>query len=209
MKPLSSRPAGFTLVELLTVIAIIGLLAGLTMATMSSIQNHALRNRTRAEISALSVAIESYKNDNGDYPRDTATTDKLNARTDTNATLQNYKDASLFLYVALSGDTDKLGTPGDVSTSTGEKAKIYFPFKANMLSPKESTPYGSVRTSAVQAIADPFRNAYGYSTIGSAVTTGSAAPTGTNGYNPTFDLWSTVDPSQTGATLPGTWISNW
>ena len=63
------RPiGGFTLVELLIVIAIIAILAALVLAAAGSVQKKGARSRAEAEIAALEAALESFKADNGDYP---------------------------------------------------------------------------------------------------------------------------------------------
>jgi len=63
------RPiGGFTLVELLIVIAIIAILAALVLAAAGSVQKKGARSRAEAEIAALEGALESFKADNGDYP---------------------------------------------------------------------------------------------------------------------------------------------
>ena len=67
------RSHGFTLIELLVVITIIGILAALVLQTAGYVQKKAARSRAEAEIAALSTALESYKADKGDYPRDTNT----------------------------------------------------------------------------------------------------------------------------------------
>jgi prepilin-type N-terminal cleavage/methylation domain-containing protein len=58
----------FTLLELLVVIAIIAILAGLLLNTAGYIQKKGAMSRAEAEIAALTVALENYKADNGDYP---------------------------------------------------------------------------------------------------------------------------------------------
>jgi len=200
MKRACLKSDGFTLIELLVVIAIISILASLTIATISFASNKAARDRAKSEINALSVAIESYKIDNGDYPRDTTSTDGLNAQTSTNAS--QYSAASLVLYKALSGDTNanRVITAAERAANNN---KVYFQFKPNMLYPK--APTGS--TNPVTALADPFGNAYGYSTKNKADVENGVSPPG--GYNPTFDLWSTVDVNKTGSTPTATWITNW
>jgi general secretion pathway protein G len=166
-------PRGFTMVEILVVMAIMLLLAGLVLATSSYVHNKGARSRAEAEIAAMSAALDNYKADNGVYPSDTS----VNAQTQGDPT--QYQAASLNLYVALSGDTDL-----NRQTDAGKTA--YMTFKDNQLSP----PTGNVAF-----IKDSFGNSYGYSTVGQAGTSGV-------GYNPTFDLWSTAG-STTDSGKPG------
>jgi type II secretory pathway pseudopilin PulG len=188
-RPLSSHSSGFTLLELLTVITIIIVLAGLILSGAGFAQQKAARDRASAEIAALSVALESYKADNGEYPRDSST-DALNAVTtialaSNNATATG---ASLCLYKALSGDMD-----ASRGKSDGDERR-YMEFKADMLAPANGT--------TVSYLVDPFGNPYGYSTKYAAdVASGAATP---GGYNPTFDLWSSG-----GASDVSKRISNW
>lgn len=65
---LSRRSAAFTLVELLAVIALIGVLAGLTLAGLGYVQQKSAVSRAEAEVASLSAAIESFKMDYGAYP---------------------------------------------------------------------------------------------------------------------------------------------
>src|SRR5205807_3061970 len=62
--------AAFTLIEILIVIGIILFLAGLLLAVSGFVQEKGKRSRAEAEIAAMSAALESYKADNGIYPRD-------------------------------------------------------------------------------------------------------------------------------------------
>ena len=59
----------FTLIELLAVIAIIAILAGLLLNTAGYIQKKGAMSRAETEIAALAVALENYKTDNGEYPQ--------------------------------------------------------------------------------------------------------------------------------------------
>jgi general secretion pathway protein G len=180
---------GFTIVELLIVTAIIIVLAGLIIGTSGYVQKKGGRSRAEAEIAAMSAALESYKADNGIYPRDSVT-DGLNARTSTNPA--EYAAASLFLYRSLSG-REANGTP-----IVG--ARSYFSFKPQMIS---GTRDSSGNVAAATGVRDPFGNHYGYSTANQA--------NPAFGYNPTFDLWSTagVEPSTSAAVAQQQWIKNW
>ena len=62
---------GFTILELIIVIAIIAILAGLILSTASYIQKKGASSRAETEIAALTVALENYRADNGDYPHGT------------------------------------------------------------------------------------------------------------------------------------------
>src|SRR5438105_1464830 len=72
-----------TIIELLIVIVIILILAALILAASSYVQTKGARARAETEIAAMSAALESYKADNGIYPRDNPGnkfTDTLDAR---------------------------------------------------------------------------------------------------------------------------------
>ena len=60
--------AAFTLIEMMAVMVIIALLAGIVIGTAGYIQRKAATARAEAEIHAMEMALESYKNDNGGYP---------------------------------------------------------------------------------------------------------------------------------------------
>jgi prepilin-type N-terminal cleavage/methylation domain-containing protein len=187
------RHAAFTLIELIVVVSIIAILAGLVLSTAGYARKKSGRARAETEIAALAAACESYKADNGIYPAN-SDTNVLNAQTSLDPS--GYQAASLQLYNALFGATAGSRTP-----TTG--AKSYFVFKPNMLFPAD-------QTQPVQYIRDPFGNSYGYSTIDNPV----ANPTPTPGYNPTFDLWSTAGVASSPtpnppATQQDLWIKNW
>jgi type II secretory pathway pseudopilin PulG len=208
----------FTFIELLVVIAIIIILAGLILSTMGYVQKKGARARAETEIAAMSAALESYKADNGVYPRPlsttpNSTTDALDARTmgdpvTANATV--YRAASLVLYRALSGDRNldrvvsAAGEILDIDGSTlgtplTQLPTSYYTFKPNQLSPTDQTQ------TPVDFIRDPFGNSYGYSTAN------QADPATPKGYNPTFDLWSTLGLTTNPPTdaITQQWIKNW
>src|SRR5438445_10621229 len=76
------RYNAFTLIELIVVVTVITILAGLVLSTVGYARKKGARARAETEIAAMSAACESYKADNGVYPRDTNnTTDNLAALT--------------------------------------------------------------------------------------------------------------------------------
>src|SRR2546430_12831242 len=162
-KRLTNRFDGaFTLIELIVVVGVIIILTGLVLSTVGYARKKGARARAETEIAAISAACESYKADNGVYPRGPATattigtitipanvTDSLNTRTSgdpTSTTNPTYSETSLYLYTLLSGDSNGSRSPG---------GKSYMEFKPKMLLPAGGT-------GTVTAIADPFGNSYGY-----------------------------------------------
>ncbi len=63
-----SRQPGFTIVELLIVIVVIGILAAITIVAYSGIQDRAKYAREQSDISSLNKLINLYYVDNGSYP---------------------------------------------------------------------------------------------------------------------------------------------
>ena len=171
--------AGFTVLELLVVITIIVILAGLILATTGYVEKKGARSRAESEMAAISAALESYKADNGIYPTDPGKTENVNPPTSPIPAA-----ASLYLYEQLTGDSNN-----DRVVDT----KSYFVFKPNMLLPAPPS------TANVTAIRDPFGNPYGYSTM--------KAAGGSGGYNPTYDLWSTANANP--ANDQNQWVKNW
>jgi len=239
MKRILKKYRGFTLIELITVITIIVILAGLILSVAGYVQRKGATSRAQAEIKAMEAALESYKADNGAYPDDGTTSGSntyvggvcanLDAKKMGNPTAASiaglsgttsYSGASVILYRALSGDTncdgsvnvadESVSLSGSSQSSTNIIPTVYMPFTPGQL----KTATGSTIISAsnmVTAIADPFGYSYGYSTAynGDIQTSGTA----THGYNPTYDLWSTTgnltNPPSGTDTVTPTWITNW
>jgi type II secretory pathway pseudopilin PulG len=175
------RDTGFTIIELVLVVGIITVLGALVLSTVGYARKKGARARAETEMAAMSAACENYKADNGVYPGDPTATDSLDATAAIN--MANYQSASQYMYGQLAGDPDFDGVPNSNS-------KAYMQCKPNML--------GTDTNNKVYP-RDPFGNSYGYST--------RMAATGTGGYNPTFDLWSTA--GLTTGSDSAQWIKNW
>jgi prepilin-type N-terminal cleavage/methylation domain-containing protein len=70
MRPHSRNRIGFTLIEILVVISIIAILAGLLIPVIGSVRRRGQVTATVLEIQSLKNAIEQYKQKFGDYPPD-------------------------------------------------------------------------------------------------------------------------------------------
>src|SRR5438093_7437029 len=103
-----SPKSAFTLIELIVVTTVIIILTGLVLSTVGYVQKKGARARAETEIAAMSAALESYKADNGIYPRN-SDTDSLNAQTSGNPI--TYQAASLYLYNSLFLATTRSRTP--------------------------------------------------------------------------------------------------
>ena len=189
------RRDSFTLVELLTVIAIIAILAGLILFAATGVIKEAARSRAKSEIAGLSSAMESYKSDNGVYPSFPngktslfSTTNDYTTPAAVTAAGGAYQNSSELLYQSLSGMTNVTDTlqPG---------SRSYFPFKKTQLGVDSSG------AQSVYYIKDPFGNSYGY-----FYGNGTAVPY--NGSN-SFDLWSTAGDTNSAALNPSGWVNNW
>jgi len=62
------RPAAFSLVELIVVMVILGMLAGLVAVRTRGYLVNSRRNAVKAEIAAIMQALETYRIDQGRYP---------------------------------------------------------------------------------------------------------------------------------------------
>ncbi len=65
---LLAEDAGFTLIEIMVVIIILGLLATLVIPNITGYTEKAKREKARADIASIEGALELFKADNGFYP---------------------------------------------------------------------------------------------------------------------------------------------
>lgn len=115
MVSLKQRQSGFTIVELLIVIVIIGILATLVIVTFSGVQQKARDSERKTDINALAGQLEAAYANTGYYPglagfNDAATRSSLEIRIDTKA----------FADPKNKGDEVLLGGPTATTTGTAD-----------------------------------------------------------------------------------------
>lgn len=169
--------AAFTLIEVLAVIAIIMILAGIVVGGMEYAKQRQASEKARVQIALLSKAIEEYKVDMGVYPG-----------TDENTAVAG--DVSEQLYQALFKDGYDYTNPATPPSSWAKASKIYL----NQLDPRSNkqgwVPKTTANTPGTNIkILDPWANGYLYRK-------------GSNAQNPDFDLWSMGKDGKTNTTNP-------
>jgi len=82
MISLNKQNKGFTIVELLIVIVVIGILAGLVITTYNGIQQKARNTERTTDLKTFQSQLEAYNANNGRYP----TTTDLSTTSGTNVT---------------------------------------------------------------------------------------------------------------------------
>lgn len=80
---------GFTLIELMVVIAIIGLLSSIVLASLKGARDKAANQKFKSETMELIKALELYKANNGQYPYENAAS--ANGTTNYSAAILNNK----------------------------------------------------------------------------------------------------------------------
>jgi general secretion pathway protein G len=68
-QPTQPNHQGFTLVELLLVLTILAILAGIVIPRVTGYGDRARTAATQAEIATISAALNAYEVDNGSYPK--------------------------------------------------------------------------------------------------------------------------------------------
>lgn len=206
--------SAFTLLEMLTVLAIIVILAGLVLSVGGYVQKKSALSRSAGEIAMFGSACESYKSDNGNYPREvptsgTSVTDAISPKADFIANVspgkEKYEASSLFLYKELTGDKKGTSTKPDGVPEDGEP-RYMKEFDPRILNAKKNPTTKAILE--VNYLQDPFGFPYAYSTSAAKdeqdyqtkllrfpnLRSSTFRPTGAalRGFNPgSFDLWST------------------
>ena len=113
IRPLPLRSQGFTLIEIMTVITIIGMLAALGFAGFQMAVNKGNAKNTISRLAGLQLGLEGYKTDNGEYP------EVLNQEDSTDVGNATYQvGGAKMLYQVMTGDGDS-AIKGGGTSSTG------------------------------------------------------------------------------------------
>ena len=150
------RPAAaFTLIELLAVITIIGILAGLTLGAAGAVRRHGASSTAKAEVAALQAACDRYFADNSTYPIGTNSPTTVTAPAGATALFTNLL--------------------GSATLTAAPSTKRYFEPKPAMVYTNGSPNY----------FVDPWGYAYGYNSDGTNApliwsTAGQTTASGTN-----------------------------
>ncbi len=168
---------GFTLLELLAVIAIIAVLTGIVIGVGRRAAETARGARARAELAALSVALESYKRAYGDHPQTGAVPNQAEGPA-------SDSDGPGILFNALGGKR------GPRATLTPLDGRSLVEFAKFALQNPASLPAPGGTSQIANAFVDPWERRYLY-----------AYKTGASWTNPSFVLWSAGPDGRDSATL--------
>ena len=67
-RPISDSEAGLTLIEMLVVLVIIGVIAGMIVVNVANRPDEARVTTAKTDMRTISAALKMYRLDNGDYP---------------------------------------------------------------------------------------------------------------------------------------------
>lgn len=145
------RGSAFSLLELLVVMSIMIVLAGLVLAAVRGMQESALRKKAGSQIEAIGLALEDFRIDNGEYP-----INEIDPEQDPEA-------GAMVLYQALSGDgNDRLGFYGEPSASTGKLASSQKAYMEQLDPQADSQGMVNENAAGVFYVNDPWREPYRY-----------------------------------------------
>jgi len=181
-----ARLRAFTLIELLTVIGIIAILAAITFGVVKGVNERAAISQAKAELASFSQALEAYKLQYGDYPKSSG----ANVATASPATAT---DGPGVLFNALVG---KLGPHNNATNSAAAisgRSFVEISRLATQSTAAASLPVAGTAATLANAFVDPWGRRYLY-----YYKTGTSAQWTTPGY-----ILLSVGPSVLSSGLPG------
>jgi len=212
---LRRRTAGFTLMELMVVIAIMALLASLTLMAFRHAQTTAMRNRTTTFLHSIMSGLENYHSEFGEYPRP-----KKAAQTSQFSQKTYNVGGALMLYQAMSGDGDTEIdiASGSLGVSTGRLTDKQISHVMLKEMPNEMWKLDTTGFLLVDGFGHPFQYA-APDPLAKARYGATAMALNTDTVNTTYDLWSFGEDDQNTSQislearknefLSAKWIKNW
>jgi len=207
---------GFTLVEMLTVIVIIGILMGLGLSVTKGVLESSRRSRATGEISSFALGLERFETDNGFIPPSTHINKEGNDYSG-DAKSDDYRRSSAALFLALTGR--QVFVMEDMTKEMKDNiGKNYIELKANQIFTDGHTHDEGAKSWMIEtyvntscivnnkgAMKDPWGFPYGYFYDDEPDQRGENSVHNSTSY----DLWSTAGNTTDDDKTLLKWVSNW
>ena len=152
----------FTLIELLTVVGVITVLAGIAVGIVTAGKHRSLAARARGELAALAAALERYKAHYGDYPQTGSAAQATPIRT---AVIGQNQGQALLLnaLIGVYGPTNFAARINGPSFLEISKFRLEVELTVNTAA-RFGEPQGTppVKTAEANCLIDPWGNRYMY-----------------------------------------------
>ena len=186
---ISRRHSGFSMIELMVVIGIMVILAGLLIAALPGVMSRVTRGNVEAFIAELVSGLSSYQIDNGSYPVNEPSGDRD----------QSGIEGAAILYRHLSGDWDR---DGRVDFANNEKVYVQKLDYTSNLGSKEPR---STSVAGDYMVIDSYSNPIRYLAQPPNLERNQSRKT----RNPTYDIWSITDADPEDEQAEAKYITNW
>lgn len=191
--PASRRKGGFSMIELMVVVGIMVVLAGMLIAALPGIQSRINRNKVETFIAELESGLSKYQIDNGSYPLNEPAGDGHSERDRAGI------DGATVLYKHLSGDWD---LNGEVDFTQNEE--VYVP-RIDYFSQREAREPRAMSIGGRYMVIDSYSNPIRY--LAQVPNLGPNERRETR--NPTYDIWSITDANPDNEDESAKYITNW